>query len=255
VGLIVVFAVATTALSPRGDGGKGRADEIKMLQLYDFTAAAAHDSQFRFRDLEQGAPTFARLIRSDGARLFTPERVDTLQKSQRLSDARDGTPLSLTTLQWRHLIAQHPLLYLENRAEMFRWVFLTPDIEACVPFLVGVSGPSATLRALDMPTRYDERDAGLEAYAQSFVGMPVFSHAFFAVLGLAAAIVLLGRRSPSDIAVVFLLASAGIFTLTFFAISLACDYRYLYLLDMAAIAGALHVVFGSTADRKFARRP
>ncbi|HVP83112.1 MAG TPA: hypothetical protein VMS78_00190 [Rhizomicrobium sp.] len=254
IALIATFALATTALNQRGDGGKGRADEIKMLQLYDFTAAAANAPQLRFDDLEQGAPTFDRLIRTDGARLYTPERVDTLQKSQRLSDARDDTPLWLTTTQWRHLIAQHSLLYLKNRAEIFRWAFLTPDIEACVPFLVGVSGPPATLRALDMPARYDNRDAALETYAQNFVGTPIFSHAFFAVLGLAAAIILLRRWSPSDIAIVFLLAAAGMFTLTFFAISLACDYRYLYLLDMAAIIGALHAILGANTDRKFARR-
>lgn len=244
VTLIAIFAIATIALNQRGDHGKGRTDEIKMLQLYDFTAAAANDPQFRFSDLEQGAPTFARLIRTDGAKLYTPERVDTLQKSQRLSDARDDTPLWLTTMQWRHLIVYHPLLYLKNRAAIFRWVFLTPHIEACVPFLVGVSGPPATLRALDMAARYDERDAALETYAQNFVGTPVFSHAFFAVLGLAAAIILLRRRSPSDIAIVFLLAAAGMFIMTFFVISLACDYRYLYLLDMAAMVAVVSAASG-----------
>jgi hypothetical protein len=243
-----------SALEERGDHGKGRADQIKMLQLYDLTAAAAHDPALRLPHLKRYAPKLDRLIRSDGARLYSPERVDTLQRSQRLSNARDATPLSFTTAEWRRLIFRRPLLYLQDRAEIFRWVFLTPKIERCVPFLVGVSGPPAILGMLDIAPRYDRRDARIEAYAQRLVNTPIFSHAFFVILGLAAGIVLMRRRSPSDIAMVFLLVAAGLFVLTFFVISLACDYRYLYLLDVAAMAAAIHVASAPLLFARFTER-
>jgi tellurite resistance protein TehA-like permease len=59
------------------------------------------------------------------------------------------------------------------------------------------------------------------------------------------AFVLFRRRSPADLVVGWLLVGAGVFTLTFFVISLACDYRYLYLLDLAAMTGAFQVALGS----------
>ena len=38
-----------------------------------------------------------------------------------------------------------------------------------------------------------------------------------------------------------LLAGALAFTASFFLISIACDYRYLYLLDLAALTGVLYL--------------
>ncbi|HVZ70126.1 MAG TPA: hypothetical protein VG891_11735 [Rhizomicrobium sp.] len=240
--LIVVVAVSTVVLDSRGDHGRGKADEIKMLQLYDFAAVAHRDPAFRFEDLEARDPVFARLIRSDGARLFSPERVDTLAGSQRLGEARDDAPAGLMTEQWLDIVTRHLPLYLNVRAGIFRWVFLTPDIDRCVPFIVGVFGPSEILQALHMKPRSDRRDAAIESYAQFFVGTPVFSHAFFALIGIAVVVFLLRRRSAPDIAIIFLLAASAAFALTFFSISLACDYRYLYFLDVASMAGAIYAV-------------
>ena len=143
--------------------------------------------------------------------------------------------------QWRNLIASHLPLYLKTRSEIFRWVFLTPDIDRCVPFIVGLSGPAATLQALHTVPRYDARDSALENYAQAFVHTPVFSHASFAILGAIMFVILLLRRAPADITIAFLLAAAAAFTLTFFVVSLACDYRYLYLIDIAALLATFHV--------------
>jgi hypothetical protein len=48
-------------------------------------------------------------------------------------------------------------------------------------------------------------------------------------------------RSGADLAVAGLLASALVFAASFFVVSVACDYRYLYFLDLTALAGALYV--------------
>jgi hypothetical protein len=52
---------------------------------------------------------------------------------------------------------------------------------------------------------------------------------------------LLLRRRPADVAVAGLLLGALMFTATFVVLSIACDYRYLYALDLAAITGSLYV--------------
>jgi len=55
-------------------------------------------------------------------------------------------------------------------------------------------------------------------------------------------VVLLRRRDPADTVVAGLLAGALLFALSFFFISIACDYRYLFFLDLAAMAAALYAV-------------
>ena len=57
-------------------------------------------------------------------------------------------------------------------------------------------------------------------------------------LGLAGLFLL--RRQPADIAMAALqLAGVG-FTASFFLISIACDYRYLYFTDLAALVGLVY---------------
>lgn len=243
--MLLAIIAAMFALISEADGGKGRVDEIKMLQLYDLAGAASADHTLPLPALHRADPAFENLIRHDGAPLFTPIRVDTLQKSPALEAARDTASPTLMAVQWRDLIVHHSLLYLKERAAIFRWTFLTPDLDRCVPFVVGFEGPAHLLWILNIAPRHDARDVALETYAERFVGTPIFSHGFFAILAVAMGLVLFRRRGPSDLAVAWLLVGAGVFTLTFFVISLACDYRYLYLLDMAAMTGAFQVALGS----------
>jgi hypothetical protein len=124
---------------------------------------------------------------------------------------------------------------------VFGWVFLTPDIVACRPIFTGVNGPAEQMAKLGIKTRFDGRDAALGAYAQAFVGTPILSHPFFAFLALIETVVLFLRRRAADIAMAFLLLSTFAFTASFYVISIACDYRYLYFLDLAALVAAFHI--------------
>jgi hypothetical protein len=118
---------------------------------------------------------------------------------------------------------------------VFWWTFFTPRIAACVPFVVGVEGQPSDLKALNMVRRFDGRDQALENYATAFTGPPVFSHAAFALVGAVFFGFLLWRRRAADLAMAGLIAGAFLFTLSFFVLSLACDYRYLYVLDLAVM--------------------
>ncbi len=123
----------------------------------------------------------------------------------------------------------------------FRWVFLTPDIAACVPYYFGVDGPPETMKALGYHRRWDSRDQALEDYARHFLGTPVLSHGFYALIAVLALILLLVRRTPADLAVAGMLAASLAFAASFFVIAIACDYRYLYALDLAAMAALFYL--------------
>ena len=65
---------------------------------------------------------------------------------------------------------------------------------------------------------------------------------------------LLWRREPADIAMAALIGGALAFAASFFVISIACDYRYLYLLDAAAITGVLYLALDPNLSRPTRRR-
>ena len=143
--------------------------------------------------------------------------------------------------EWLDLIVQKPGLYLQVRADVFRWVLQTPVIDRCLPVHLGVGGPAKAMADLGMTDRFTPRDQRLYNYVTWFLDTPAMSHVAFAGIALVVGVVLLIRREPADLMIAGLMAGALAFAASFFVISLACDYRYLYLLDIAAITGALYL--------------
>jgi hypothetical protein len=230
------------ALQLRSDGTPARMEQIKILQLYDITGMVYRDLALPLTVLERDKPDLARIIRTEGVARWSPVKNDTLEVSPRIVDALDSTSAEVLARQWRTLILHYPLRYLAVRAELFRWVFQPPDVGLCHPFHVGDEGDPGDLRELGIQPRLDRRDVALWHYGDFFENFtPVFSHAFWAVLAAAAMVLLLKRRDSADIVLAALIGSAFLFTATFFVISIACDYRYLYLIDLSALAGGLYV--------------
>jgi hypothetical protein len=237
-----LFAAISAALALRLETPGATEEAWAALQTYDIVAAAVREPGIELRVLKARAPMLERLLRTQAVAAYSPIRVDTLQPVFDQMDAGADAPIAA---QWRELIARHPWLYLRIRATAFRWVFLTPDPSACGLVFTGVDGPPQEMAQAGLRTRKSAVDDALDDYAMAFAPTPAFSHATYAAVGLILLIVLLRRRQPPDIAVAAMLASAFAFAASFALISIACDYRYLYDLDVAVIAAALYLVAGS----------
>jgi hypothetical protein len=234
---IVIFTAANVALGTRLTREYGGARQFRLLQAYDIIAALAAKPDLTLDVLDKQNPALAQEMRSDGVRLYTPQRNDPLATSQPLQAALTAVPPPLLRAQWFSLILHHPVLYLSSRADMFYWVLFTPEIDKCLPFTVGVEGPQDELDRVNMDPRWDDRDDWLQSYGNRFEGTPVFQHGLFALLSAIAGAILLRRRRTADIAMAAMQVSALLYTASFFVISIACDYRYLYALDLAAVTG------------------
>ena len=236
--LVFVFA-ANALLSLRGDGNPGLDEQVRLLQVYDLAGAVAHQPDLPLASLSDDDPVLERLIRTKGARLYTPVRNDPLASAPEIQAALADVDPDAVGAQWRATITEHPWLYLRVRASAFAWVFATPDIAACRPVFTGVEGPQREMDDLGLQPRRDARDRVLENYGKAFFGTPVLSHPAFAIVAVICLVFLLRRRRPADVAVAAMLGVA--FTLSFFVISIACDYRYLYALDLSALAALFYL--------------
>jgi len=150
-------------------------------------------------------------------------------------------PEAAVAAQWRDLILHHTGAYLAHRFDVFRWTFMTPDITQCLPAQLGVQGPPAMIEELELAADPLPREKALYGYLRPFYRTPVFSHLAWAVAALLVAVGLLVRRAPADVPMAALMLGALAFTASFLPISVACDYRYLYLVDLAAIAGLIYL--------------
>jgi hypothetical protein len=232
---------AISALSTRLDGTPALAEAWEGLQTYDLVGAAARDPDLRLGVAQARAPWLVTLIRTTGVQSYSPAVIDSIEPALSQLDGRPDAP-SVIAAQWRGLILRHPLLYLRERGTAFRWVFLTPEPEACPMVFTGIEGPPEEMAGSGLTPRRTLKDQAISDYGLAFVGTPAMSHALFAGAGLIVLAALLRRRQPADIAVAGLLVSALAFAATFVLISIACDYRYLYALDMAAIGASIYAL-------------
>ncbi|HEY1710927.1 MAG TPA: hypothetical protein VGG10_21865 [Rhizomicrobium sp.] len=237
----VFITAANIALGWRIVAPSGPAKQLRLLEIYDIIGFVAADKQLPLNELHAYAPDLEQAVRTDGVRLYNPERNDPLAASQSLQTALVEAPWDAIRGQWLDLILHHPLLYAQVRLEVFRWIFLTPDINACLPYLVGITGPQAQMEQLDMEEREDGRDDRLRDYTQWFLQTPVLSHLFYAFLALGTATLLFIRRRDADIPIAMLQAGTLLFSLSFLIIGIACDYRYLYAMDIASLVGVFYI--------------
>jgi hypothetical protein len=251
-GVAVLTLAFSALLQPQGPGrpdsagGKG----VRILQTYDVVAATALAPGRPLTVIERNEPAAARILKSRGALVYSPERIDTLSLDPAVDAAMATVPTPDFQAEWLRLVTEDPGLYLEARLAAFRQVFATPVIDRCLPIEVGVEGPANYLKALHISTRADLRDGRLFNYTTWFLDTPAMSHVAYAVLALVVVVLLLVRREPADLVVGAMVAGGLVFAASFFVISIACDYRYLYALDLTAITGLVYLA----ADPRLSRR-
>lgn len=242
----LALTLATTVLlhgaaRPQGAWKPDTAESVglRVLQHFDLVGAAAKDPSRPLPQIRNVDPAAEHEIRARALGAYSPQRVEAMD--ERLSPTLWTLPEDVVRAEWLHLIVRHPHLYVQTRLDVFRWTFASPDVYRCLPVTVGVDGAPAMLDRLGLAAGQDAKDRRLYNYVTWFTDTPALSHVAYAVLALVVGALLLIRREPADLAMVGLLAGALLFAASFFVISVACDYRYLYLLDVAALTGLLYL--------------
>ncbi len=243
---VAIVVLANAMLLARSDGRPENAAHLKVLQAYDLAGAVARDPGVPLPVLRAEAPTLERFVRAQAATHYRAVGADYLFSLP--SGPRMLTPRgSAVGRQWFELIRNHPLLYLRTRGAIWLATLTTPPRDACPIIIVGVDGDPAMLARAGLKTRMDAKDAWDEDYASSFIGGPLYSHLFYgAVLIMALAVQaarwLRGDRGPEAVATLGLGFAALAFAASFFFVSVDCDFRFLYFLDVAAMAVTARVV-------------
>lgn len=243
----LLAAGANAALQRHAAKTLGPVEQIEDLQLYDIGGMLQRDPHLALPVLQKERPALANALRQKAPRLYTPIWHDRLTGDPAIRRWIRSS-VSPVGRQWLALISQNPGSYLAVRAREFGWLFLSQHLHECLTFAVGVISIPADLKAAKLAYRYDDRDAWLnDSYATPLMATPAFSHPFFAGLGAISFLILLIRRRPEDMPVAGFLAAAMLYAFSYFFVSVACQYRYLYALDLSAIVGTFYVA----ADLRF----
>jgi len=231
------LAVQPPGTTMASDTRKG----VRVLEHYDIVGALAHDPKLRLDVVAKTQPAAAAQIRTRGVRVYSPQRVDTLQEDPGFPRALWDLPDDLAQAQWRDIVVHHTGAYLAHRFDVFRWMVAPPDIDRCLPYTTGVDGPPDMMAALDLPHGWEPQDTAMGNYVTWFIDTPLYSHIVYGAVALGVALILMLRRDPVDVVIAAMMLAGLGFAASFFLISVACDFRYLYFLDVAAMAGLLYL--------------
>ena len=254
--LTVIFACSMhLGLQTRASKALGPREQVEDLQLYDIAGMLQHDPTLSLPILQTRAPGMAALLQEHGPRLYSPAGQDPLvdfpPTGRLIISSRDPV-----NRQWQALVLSNLGTYLSVRARDFLWLLLGRDPKLCSVYQVGVDGDPLDLKAAHLTRRYDGRDRWLgETYATTLAATPLLSHDFYALLGLFSFVCLVRRRRPADLAMACLIGAAAMYCGSFFFIAISCEYRYLFLLDLAVIAATFHLAMDSAGiARDFSHR-
>ena len=239
VGVCDVLAGAT--LRARSDGRPGDANHLKVLQVYDLAGATHLDPSMPLAILQARQPALEQFLRDQAAPHYRAAGADNLFALPG-GAAMMIPPGAAVGEQWGELIRDHLWLYLRVRARVWLTTALTPGSADCPMIITGVDGDDPRMLArAGLRARRDAKDEWDEDYASRFLGGPLYSHLAYAALLIAA----LGwqawrwrwgDRGPEAIVTIAMAAAALAFAASFFVVSIDCDYRFLYFLDVAAMA-------------------
>ena len=232
--------LVTAALRAHSDGRPEDANHLKVLQVYDLAGATRLDPSTPLAILHVRQPALERFLRDQAAPHYRAAGADNLFDLPG-GKAMMVPPGHVAGEQWASLIRDHPGLYLEMRARVWLTTLRTPGSANCPIIITGVDGDPAMLGRAGLRARDDAKDEWDEDYASRFIGGPLYSHVFYGAL-LLVALVWLGwrwRRGDRDaeaIVTVAMALAALAFAASYFVIAIDCDYRFLYFLDVAAMA-------------------
>jgi hypothetical protein len=259
--MAITVCAAGYEFTVHGDGAPENLHQLRHLQVYDLAGATHLDPKLDLSVLRRDDPGLERFVRTQAAPNYETAGADNLEKLR--GAGRFLIPEGdAAGRQWAELILRHPILYLRTRAGVFLSTVLTPSSEACPVVFTGVDGQEPQLlRDAGLAARNDPKDQWDDRYATAFVGTPVFSHILYGALLLILLVLALrdiarGDHRPELIATVAMSAAALLFAVSFFVISNACDYRYLYFLDVAAMAALVrHVSAGNSPPAPLPKPP
>lgn len=236
----VAFLVATNVVLSVQHANASYGSGVEDVQEFDIAGVAAVDPHVDLSLLDRGNPAIDTMIRKQ-AQSFSPQRLAFLQQnSPQLWNYLQAEPPDVISAEWWSILIHDPVAYVHHRLRVFRWSFLTPDVTRCLPVFVGVGGDPKMAQDLGLTYGVRAQDQALYMYSSRFFQTPEFSHAFYATISIVVIALLFLRGQPSDIAMIAMLAGGLLVTASYLIIGISCDFRFLYFLDVSALAGLLY---------------
>ncbi len=153
--------------------------------------------------------------------------------------------------QWLFAVSHDPVGYLTHRLNVFLWFLGAQDPRACAPVHLGVSGPAPLISEMGLDVLSYPYKQWLWSYAEYFFDTLMFRPWFYLICALAIVGTLIRQLGTAQNRALFMLLTASTaYVGSYYFFSMACDFRYSYLL-VAATFISLALVIPKLIKRNF----
>jgi len=236
--MLSLILSALPAAGREGAAGIAQGNAVPLLLLYDLAGIIHHRPELDLTILAAGGadgPLLKQLMLTQ----YTPQRFDSLDIYRALPPSNQlYAPL---LKQWLHAVATNPGAYLTHRLDVFSWQLGLHDPAQCLPVYVGIDDSDpALLNVLHLREGPSPYSGILWNYAATMFRTPVFRGVAYVAV-LVVSLLLLARAGfARHLAATSLAIAALLFALSYLAVGIACDFRYLYFTLVAAMACAIY---------------
>lgn len=219
----------------KGPDGRDFAVGTQIIKRYDL-AGIQYRTGAEGPFAKAGAP---QAVLDEVQANYGGDRVDRLGASPALASFLDVRTPDQIDAMWRDAIRAHPRAYLAHRLSAFAWLLGFHDERTCLPFHVGVEGIDPFLQESGIREEQERRDQRMFDWNRKLVDSPIWKHWSYVGLLVVLAAAIWFRRREQRGALLPWAVGLGMFAGSFLPTSIACDFRYLYLLVPCTTALAL----------------
>lgn len=240
----LLLRLGVAASFTHGPDGRDLTVGARIIRAYDLVGIQAH------------AGTGGPLVRAGAPaevlaaipRAYGGDRVDRISADPAISVYFQTLDDVQIKTMWWDALRRHPAAYAEHRISAFAWLLGLREPRRCLPVLVGVDGIPEFLAESRLRAENEPRDDWLYDKYKRLFDTPLWQHWFYVLL-LGVAAVAAWRQGPHSRRVLLpWTIGLGLFVAAFLPTSIACDFRYLYLLQPCLVALLLALLVPRRTD-------
>lgn len=231
-GVIAAFLVSVTVLQKRVDAAIK--PPVKVATSVGFRNLMIFDLAGMVSDSDRQASDYAFPITPEQLtairQIYTPERVDTLDRTPFTQAWVGRLPNSELSDAWWAMLKQNPGAYAEHRLSAFGKLIGLYGLEGTLPIHIGVEGNPSYLKQVGIGEGRDQRSQLIYDIAVQYFTWPIYRHFFWLGALVLAVVIGVYARLPRRLLLISALiaAATALMYASYLPTAIAADFRYLF---------------------------
>lgn len=184
--------------------------------------------------------------------VYTPERVDTLDRTPFLQEWVGRLSIGELKSAWWVMLKQNPQAYMQHRLAAFAKLMGLHGLDGTLPIHTGVEGNAAYLSQVGIEVGRTQRTQLIYDIARYYFSWPIYRHVFWLLALIGVVVVGAKARLPRVLLVIggLIAVATALMYASYLPTAIAADFRYLFGAIPLVMLLALVVLQGGSRQQR-----